>query len=227
MLTLSNLICGSLALHAVIERGDFKAAFLLIILAACFDFTDGFAARLLKQTSEIGVQLDSLADMVSFGVAPAMVMSRLFVESDKAIDCAAWAQYGQYIPYIIAAFSALRLAKFNIDTEQKEQFIGLPTPACAIVCVSLGLIHLHGGVTFNAEWVAIISVALAALLVSPITMFALKFKSFRWSDNKVRFSFLITALLLLIIKPLIAMPAIVALYILISIILHIATKQNR
>ncbi len=220
MITLANLICGSLALRAIITSHDFVAAFWLILLAMVFDFFDGFAARLLGQCSPIGVQLDSLADMVSFGVAPAMVLSALVAESGVA-----WGEWGIYVPYVMIAVAALRLAKFNIDTQQRSEFIGLPTPAAALVCISLGLIH-SCGVTIGSELVVAVSLVVGYLMISPIRMFALKFSNFSWADNRVRYMFLIVALLLIIVKPLYALPAIVAIYIVISITLHLTTKQN-
>lgn len=230
ILTLSNLICGSLAIHAVIASHNYVAAFWLIIAAAVFDFFDGFAARLLGCSSPLGLQLDSLADMVSFGVAPAMVMSSLMIDSPLHFECRCdlWCNYSKYIPYIIIAFSALRLAKFNIDTEQSSEFIGLPTPACALVCVSLGLIFAYGySDIIRVEWIAIISLALAILLISPIRMFALKFKNFSWTDNKLRYSFMAMALLLLIIKPLFATPTIIFLYITISVIRELTHRSSK
>lgn len=221
MLTIANLICGSVAIHAVVTDGDYTLAFGLIVLAALFDFCDGFAARLLKQSSPLGVELDSLADMVSFGVAPAMILSRMVAEGAASSECVVWSQWAEYIPYIIIAFSALRLAKFNIDPQQSEEFIGLPTPACALVCSSMGLIHSHQ-MAMDNRWVAVVAVVLATMLISPIRMFALKFKSFSLRDNSLRYGFLTVALLLLIVKPLYALPTIVALYIVISVIRHLA-----
>lgn len=225
MLTLSNLICGSLAINTVVANGDYRVAFGLLIAAAVFDFMDGFAARLLGCSSPLGVQLDSLADMVSFGVAPAMILSTLIAQSPSGMECEAWREYGRYIPYIIVAFSALRLAKFNIDTEQSSEFIGLPTPACAMFSASLGLMFCHG-VVIKGGWVALISIILALLLISPIRMFALKFKSFAVADNKLRYSFLAVALLLLIVQPLFAIASIVTIYILISIIRAFVKRSN-
>ncbi|MEG0499322.1 MAG: CDP-alcohol phosphatidyltransferase family protein, partial [Alistipes sp.] len=116
LLTLSNLLCGSLAVVSALVWGDLVTAFWLIITAAVFDFFDGFVARLLHQTSPIGVELDSLADDISFGFAPAAVLFTLYAQSPAGCEaCAEWLAYAQYGVFIIAAFSALRLAKFNID----------------------------------------------------------------------------------------------------------------
>ena len=137
-ITLANLLCGIASIVFSLVYNDLQLAFALILASAVCDFFDGFAARLLKQYSAVGVQLDSLADMVSFGVAPAVAMSVLCGSMPSTFglsDC--WCEVLCYIPFIIAAFSALRLAKFNIDESQKEEFEGLPTPASAILCMSI------------------------------------------------------------------------------------------
>ncbi len=223
MLTLANLICGALAIITIISDRDYKSAFLLVIVAAVFDFFDGFAARMLKQSSPLGGELDSLSDVVSFGLAPAFVMMALFADGAKLIDTPAWTQYGIYLPLIIAAFSSLRLAKFNIDDEQTCEFIGLPTPACALFCVSLGLLYSEG-IVLPSEMIVVISVVLALLLISPIKMFALKFKGFGWRGNEVRYGFVLISTILLILLHRHAFPLIVALYILFSTTLHFVCK---
>ncbi|MFI3269697.1 MAG: CDP-diacylglycerol--serine O-phosphatidyltransferase [Rikenellaceae bacterium] len=225
ILTLSNLLCGSLAVIAIISRSDYKAAFMLIILAALFDFFDGFAARLLKQCSPMGGELDSLADMVSFGLAPALVMMSLIRDGGWCCELPLLAKYGVFIPLIIVAFSALRLAKFNIDEEQSCVFIGLPTPACALMCISLGLMHLDG-VVLGGELVALISVVLALLLISPIKMFALKFKGFGWCGNELRYGFIAVSVVLLCLLKFNALPLIVAIYIALSTLIHLLCKKK-
>ncbi len=225
MLTLANLVCGALAIIAIIAERDYKSAFLFVIIAAVFDFFDGFAARILKQTSPLGGELDSLSDVVSFGLAPALVMMSLFDDSVKMINAPIWVKYGYYIPLIIAMLSSLRLAKFNIDEEQSCEFIGLPTPACALFCVSLGLLYTSGFV-LCAEAIAAISVVLALLLISPIKMFALKFKGFGWSGNELRYSFIIVSIIMLATLRNYAFPLIVTLYILLSTILHFSCKAK-
>ncbi|MFI3328579.1 MAG: CDP-diacylglycerol--serine O-phosphatidyltransferase [Rikenellaceae bacterium] len=228
ILTLANLICGVLALQAIIAKGDLRMAFLLVILAAIFDFLDGFAARLLKQSSPLGGELDSLADMVSFGVVPALVMVALF-ERGFGIEAAftkptLWREWGAYIPLVIAACSALRLAKFNIDESQSDVFIGMPTPACAMMCVSLGLMRT-AGVALPAWAIAAISLLLAWLLISPIKMFALKFKGFGVKGNELRYGFVLLSTLLLALLNLgIAVAAIIAIYTAISATMHFACK---
>ncbi len=226
MLTLANLVCGALAIIAIVEQNDYKSAFLFVILAAVFDFFDGFAARMLKQSSPLGGELDSLSDVVSFGLAPAFVMMALFTDSQQLIECDVWSKYGYYLPLIIALFSSLRLAKFNIDEEQSCEFIGLPTPACALFCVSLGLLYTSG-LQLPAELIALASVVLALLLISPIKMFALKFKGFVWRGNEIRYGFIAVSIVMIIALQRFAIPLIVALYVLLSTALHFACKGKK
>ncbi len=223
MLTLANLMCGVLAINAILISDDYNRAFMLVVLAGVFDFFDGFSARILKQSSEIGLQLDSLADMVSFGVVPALIMSSLFSDSEKIITNSLWLDWGGYLPLIIAAFSALRLAKFNIDTEQTTSFIGLPTPACALFCSSLGMLYARG-VEMSGEYVVALAVVMATLLISPLKMFALKFKSFRWNGNVIRYSFIIVAAALFLTFQLDSMPLIILLYIALSGVVQLAKR---
>lgn len=226
MLTVANLLCGTLAVISIIRNEDYKFALLLVILAAVFDFFDGFVARLLNQCSPIGGELDSLADMVSFGLAPALVMMTMFESSTKMIDSAEWAMWGRYIPLAIVAFSALRLAKFNIDDTQSCEFEGLPTPACAIFCVGLGLLYAEG-YQICGETVAASSLVLSLLLVAPIRMFALKFKGAAWQGNEVRYGFIIVSLALLVALQLHAIPLIILLYTVLSTILHIFCRKGK
>lgn len=224
LLTLANLICGSLAVVAICQGHSYKSAFVLIVGAAVFDFFDGFAARLLKQSSPLGGELDSLADMVSFGLAPALIMSALFVDGAKAIEAPCWAEYGRYIPFAIVACSALRLAKFNIDDAQQSSFVGLPTPACALFCISLSILPL-GSWALGSEVVAALSLLLAWLLISPLNMFALKFKGYGLRGNVVRYLFLLLSAALLLLFGLSAFTIIVALYIVISLITKIVCHK--
>ncbi len=220
MLTLANLICGALAVCSTLTTHNYNYIFMLIILAAVFDFFDGFVARLLKQSSVVGGELDSLADVVSFGLAPAMVMMSLFADGERLIDSALWAKYGYYIPLIIVAFSALRLAKFNVDESQNSDFEGLPTPACALFCVSLGMLRGEG-IELASEYIALISLVMAYLLISPLRMFALKFKGFGWRGNEVRYSFIAVSVALLTTMQLSAVAIIILLYIAISVALRL------
>ena len=216
-LTLANLVAGAIAIVVALKTQNYELSFWLIIAAAVFDFFDGFVARLLKQQSELGVQLDSLADDISFGLAPAVVMYEVYcgTSSYYALDSVIM-QPLAYVVFIIAAFSALRLAKFNIDTTQSTEFEGLPTPANALMLMSLATLYANGSVTLYQEHVLLISIAASLLLVSPIRMFALKFKSFRLADNKLRYGFLLAALCFIIFFTAYSIVAIIVLYIVVS-----------
>ncbi len=217
LLTLGNLLCGSCAAIVLLTSGDFTTAFLLVAAAAACDFFDGFAARLLGCASPIGVQLDSLADMVSFGLVPALALFCMYGAapavsglSDAAADAA------QYVTLIVAAFSALRLAKFNIDDSQHTEFCGLPTPANGLLCVSLGMLVQDGSLTMPKAAVLATAVITAFLLISPIRMFSLKFNGFGWRGNELRYSFIILAAAMAALFTRCAVPAIILLYIIVS-----------
>ena len=225
-ITLVNLLCGIGSIISSLVYNDLQMAFAFVIASAVADFCDGFAARLLKQYSALGVQLDSLADMVSFGVAPAIAMSVLCGAMPSAFALeGVWAEVLCYIPLIIAPLSALRLAKFNIDETQREEFEGLPTPGAAILCLSVAAVCEMYGIVVDVEWLCLLSVLTAAMLVSPIRMFSFKFKSWRWADNKLRYIFLVTCILAISLLRLYAIPVIIVLYIAISTIRWIIQKR--
>ena len=225
-ITLCNLLSGVCSIVWALVHNDLQMAFIFIAASAVFDFCDGFAARLLKQYSDVGVQLDSLADMVSFGVAPSIIMWQLCQGSTSVFGLSEeWARYLCFVPFIVAAFSALRLAKFNIDTTQKEEFEGLPTPASAILLGSVAAICTLDNITIGLEWLSLLSVMVAVLLISPIRMFSFKFKSARWSDNKLRYIFFVVAVAAICLLKLYAVPAIIVLYVLLSTVRWIAQKR--
>ncbi|MEF9932347.1 MAG: CDP-diacylglycerol--serine O-phosphatidyltransferase [Bacteroidales bacterium] len=185
-ITSMNLLSGCFSVIFAIN-GDYKVALLFIIAAAIFDFCDGFAARLLRAYSPMGKELDSLADMVSFGVAPAMMLFSFMQSTTVGLIT--------FVPLFIAVFSGLRLAKFNIDTRQTENFIGLATPACALFCGSLmyALTVYACIADFLTEYfyiIPLLSIILSYLLTSEIPMFSFKFKNITWKDNSTRFIFL-------------------------------------
>lgn len=217
LLTLSNLLCGCLASVAALVWGDLAAAFWLIVAAAGFDFFDGFAARLLHQSSPIGVELDSLADDISFGFAPAAV---LFAAVASLPTAFAWGDgvlvLGRYAVFTVAACSALRLARFNVDRSQQTEFLGLPAPACALFCASLGLLSASGRLPLTRELLVLAALAMSWLLVSPIRMFSLKFHGFGWRGNELRYSFLVVGAVLIGVSGLGAVPLVVLLYIVVS-----------
>lgn len=222
-ITCMNLFSGCVSI-VLAFHGFFLWALLFILLAGVFDFCDGMAARLLHTSSVIGKELDSLADVVSFGLAPSMIIF-------KHIDNISDSEWVMFLAFFIAVFSALRLAKFNVDTRQTSSFIGLPTPPNAIFFASLLSItdpmmpvpSYLGREMFmpilNNLWVILFLVAIFSyLLVAEIPMFSLKFKNLSWSDNKVRFIFLILSALLLIVFQLAAFPFIILLYLVMSVV---------
>ena len=201
--------------------GSLPLALLFIVLGAVFDFFDGFTARLLGVSSPIGKELDSLADVVTFGVAPASMAFTLLGN----ISCSAggrcpMAPYFPYAAFLIAAFSALRLAKFNLDTRQSHSFIGLPTPANALFWGSL-IVGL-GDRIYDFSWAGcliLVGVFVSSwLLVSEIPMFALKFKQWGWKGNEVKYIFLITCIPLVAIFGISSFAIIIAWYVILSVI---------
>lgn len=229
MLTLGNLMCGSCA---VLFLGVLRPSlvFWLVVLAAVFDFLDGFSARLLKMPSAIGVQLDSLADMVSFGLVPAAVMMYAY-NLDSACYLCEWSDWVKlaagFSPLLITAFSALRLAKFNVDDSQTTEFCGLPTPANALFCTSLAAIISTGELVLAKEMIVLVSVVCAILLITPIRMFSLKFHGFGWRGNEIRYIFLLLALAIIILLREYSVPAIIVLYIAISLVLNIVNACRK
>ena len=186
-ITSMNLLSGIMGVIFTLE-GRLEWALPLMILAAVFDFCDGLAARLLNAYSPIGKELDSLADLVSFGVLPAVMLYKIQPEGAPALL--------RFLPLFVGVMSALRLAKFNVDERQTLDFIGLPTPSCAMVCGSLAyFLHLGGGVPDGAgPWlVAGISLVLGLLLVSEIPMFGMKIKKGHKLLDGKRTAFLILA----------------------------------
>lgn len=215
LLTLSNLLCGSVAAVAALVWGNLTLAFGLMILAAVFDFFDGFTARLLDQSSPIGLQLDSLADDITFGFAPAAAMYVLYQRMPGV-----WLPEGALglVVFAFTAFAALRLAKFNIDDTQRTEFCGLPSPAAGLFCASLGLLHAEGMLSLPYEAVLLAAAATAWLMISPIRMFALKFHGFGWTGNRLRYLFLGACIVLILTLGAYAIPAIFVLYVVVSLV---------
>jgi hypothetical protein len=225
LLTLASLLCGSFAVVSALVYGDLALAFWLTIAAGVFDYSDGFVARLLKCPSAIGVQLDSLSDMVSFGFAPSAVLFVLWNNSLPA-DAEAWLRYGgSALCFAVAAFSALRLAKFNIDETQHTEFCGLPTPANALFFISLGWIKVKTGFDLG-YWLLLLIPVMSWLLVSPVRMFAFKFQHFAWKGNGVRYVFIVSAALLLAVLGVRAVPVVIVLYIATSVVRWLSMKAK-
>ncbi len=227
-LTCCNLICGCMATGAAFY-GNYQYAVLMIVIGAVFDFFDGMAARALGVSSPIGKELDSLADIVTFGVAPSAIIFYLFheVHYPEMLASADFSLFTfhfslvkllPYTAFLIAAFSALRLAKFNLDERQHYGFIGLPTPANALFWGSL-VLGEHAflvSMKFNAVFLFLFMLLFCMLLICEVPMLALKFKNFSWADNKQKYIFLIGCLPLLLLGTS-ALAAIIIWYVAVSI----------
>ena len=199
-LTCLNLFSGCVASVMAFEA-RYDMALLFIAISALFDFLDGLAARVLHAYSDIGKDLDSLSDDVSFGVAPSLIVFSLFKEMHYPAYMASVVAWLPYLAFLIAVFSALRLAKFNNDTRQTSSFIGLPVPANALFWGSLvaGFHPFLINAMFHPLYLLILVCLFSWLLVSEIPMFSLKFKNLSWKDNKVSFCFLILSACLLVL----------------------------
>ncbi len=225
--TCLNLFSGCLGIVFAFQ-GNLIWASYAIVIAAVFDFFDGMLARLLKAYSDIGKELDSLADMVSFGVLPSVIIYQLFALSPQTDFGAEWISFSAFI---IAVFSALRLAKFNIDTRQSENFIGLPTPANALLIASFPLIIAESS-TYFAEFIlkywflAIFSFIMSMLLVAEVPLISLKFKSLKFQENLLRYILIISSVLLLLFLKFEAVPVIILIYFLISLIQFRSADKN-
>lgn len=217
-LTSLNLFSGCIGIVFAFNN-QLEYAAVMIWIAGIFDFLDGFSARILKVSSEIGKQLDSLADMVTFGVLPGVILFQMI--SNLQLNSALGYTYLPYFTFIITIFSAIRLAKFNIDTRQSDTFIGLPTPANAI-CVSAFPFMIGNTMIFSNEQIVIAiiiyTLLFSWLLVSEIKMLALKFKSFGWIGNQARWVFLVVSVVLIISFKIISIPIVIIAYILTSVI---------
>ena len=218
-ITCCNLLSGCVAAMYAFE-GMYPFAFVFIIAGAVFDFFDGLTARALKVSSPIGKELDSLADVITFGFAPAaMVFSWLRECADAHLDMSlAFAM--PFAAFLLVAFSALRLAKFNVDERQTSSFIGLPTPANALFWGALVLGSHDTIVAQTYGWVAVIVLIglFSWLLVAEIPMFSLKFKNLTWKSNRIAYTFLLVSLVLLILLGLNGLSAVIGWYIILSIL---------
>lgn len=223
IITSFNLLSGITAIIFTF-RGELTIAASFMALGAFFDFFDGMAARALNVKSEMGKQMDSLADIVSFGVVPGFIMYQLLLTSPNLPQ---WSVLGfniaPYLAFIIPVLSAFRLAKFNIDTRQTDSFIGVPTPANALLIGSLpfiinGVFSIQILQIHHYYLLVVLSFVMAFLLVAELPLFALKFKGFSWRGNQLRFSFILLSILLLILLKVTAIPFIILIYIILSLI---------
>ncbi|UGU16819.1 CDP-alcohol phosphatidyltransferase family protein [Sinomicrobium kalidii] len=230
ILTLLNLLCGTIAvIHAVLGRMETAALF--VFLGILFDFFDGFAARKLNVQSEMGLQLDSLADVVTSGVVPGIVMYHLLQmsvdpgswEHELSVDLTTAEGFLPFLGLLIPLASAYRLARFNIDDDQQTSFTGLPTPANTLFILSLPLILIYQGsdlaITIIRNTWVLISITLLScyILNANIKLFALKFKNWGFKENTVKYVFLILCAVSLILLKFAAIPVIIILYIVISL----------
>ena len=219
MVTSCNLFSGCIA-AVMAFQSNYEAAILFIILGAVFDFFDGMLARLLNVSGPLGKELDSLADDITFGFAPSAIVFSLFKEVQYPEFMSGITEYFPYTAFIIAAFSALRLGKFNIDPRQSSSFIGLPTPANALFWGSL-VVGAHSFLvsdSFNAIYLFILVILMSYLLVAELPMFSLKFKNLSWRDNKVSYIFLLICIPLLAVFRISGFAAIILWYILWSLL---------
>ncbi|MDP4292169.1 MAG: CDP-diacylglycerol--serine O-phosphatidyltransferase [Bacteroidota bacterium] len=226
-ITSLNLISGCVGILFAL-RGFTELAAMMIVAAALFDFLDGMAARLLHVSSTIGKELDSLSDLVSFGVLPgALVFVMLELRAPV---------WFYYFALLIPVFSAIRLAKFNLDTRQSESFLGLPVPANALFWVGITYINLMAGETHmnlilksivgQPLIIIMLTVFLSLLLVSELPLFSLKFKNLEWGKNQIRYIFLGLAMILLIWLGVSSLPMIIVLYVLLSIFANLKTFKH-
>ncbi len=243
LITLLNVFCGCVAtVFAVLNQLDLAALF--VFIGIVFDWFDGLAARILDVQSALGLQLDSLADMITSGLVPGVVMFQLLGMSMSggwnlefsatASESMLWIG-GEFTPlpffgFLITLASAYRLAKFNIDENQVSSFIGLPTPANALLILSLPLILMYqqndilNDLILNQWFLISVTLVSAYLLNSNIALFALKFKNWNFQDNALRYTFIIVSLVLLVTLRYLAIPIIIFFYIVTSIISNLQTK---
>lgn len=218
LITLLNLFSGCIALIFAIDL-NFEMAFFFVSLGIFLDFFDGFFARLFKVSSPLGLQLDSLADMVTSGLVPGFVMYLML--SNGNLSTSSWLPY---LGFIITLGSCYRLANFNIDTRQTDSFIGLPTPANALLILSLPLVldntssELVATLLKNPYFLLAITAFSAFILNAEIPLFSLKIKEFNFAKNKLQIIFLATSIVLLFVLEFLAVPLIILFYVLLSVL---------
>lgn len=220
ILTLGNLLCGCLGIIYVLSGSIYNGA-LFILPALILDFLDGFVARLLKVQSPIGKQLDSLADMVTFGVLPGFIIFTML--GNYHIGCiripARFTDNIQLIGLLFPLLAALRLAKFNIDESQSDSFVGIPTPAATMFV--LGLLHIH---LYDSVLISIASILISLAMVAPMRMLNLKFKSYGFKKNIFRYLLILSSVVSIAIFHLGGLAIAILLYMVLSIIKNMVTK---
>lgn len=225
-ITCCNLISGCIATYNAF-LGDIRMALLWIIVGAVFDFFDGMSARLLKVSSPIGKELDSLADDITFGFAPSAIIFYELSIMEYPSELLMLKPYLPYFAFVMAAYSALRLAKFNLDERQSLGFIGLPTPANALFWGALfvGAQNFMESTAYMLPVVLLMICVSCWLLIAEVPMFALKFKQWGWKGNEVKYIFLISCLPLLMIFGITAFSVIIAWYVVLSVVVNIRNKK--
>ena len=231
LLTLGNLFCGTIATIFAVES-DFISAGLYVVVGILFDFLDGFVARLLKVSGELGKQLDSLADMVTSGVVPGVIMAKLIqnnlFDELNAFDDSFLGM--SLIGLLLTLGACYRLAKFNLDTRQSDSFIGLPTPAMSLFVISLPLIQEYSDIEFvqnlirNNYFLILVTLLLTYVMNAEIPLFSLKFKDYSIRKNWIIYVFLFSSLLLILILNYLSIPIIIILYIILSVIKNLTSK---
>ena len=236
IITLLNLFCGCIALVFAFQQ-EFELAFYFVCLGIFFDFFDGFFARLFKVSSPLGLQLDSLADMITSGVVPGVIMFQMLLKSfgeEKIISVSSWDNSVMILPFlgfIVTLGACYRLANFNIDTRQTDSFIGLPTPANALFILSLPLVLLNPNLEFitnslQNHWVLIaISIVSAYVMNAEIPLFSLKVKDFTFKKNALQILFLASSVLLLLVFRYLGIPMVIIFYILLSVVNNMINKK--
>ena len=227
-----NLFSGCIAAVMLFRnRLDMTAYF--VLLAAFFDLLDGMIARKVGSNASFGKQIDSLADMVTFGFIPGAILFKLLQMSDLNgfIANADIRRFVQFLPFVLTIFSAIRLAKFNLDTRQSVSFIGLPTPACTLFVISLPLILIQRPGQFDSYilsplHILLLTALLSYLLIAEIPLFSLKFKNFDLKTNAFQYILIGSAALLIAIFNLVAIPIIIILYVLLSLVKNSLQKNN-
>lgn len=227
LFTMLNLFCGCIAL-VFVSNSDFKLAFFFVFLGIFFDFFDGFFARKFGVAGPLGVQLDSLADMVTSGVVPGYVMYQMLMNSRNFLVSEWYHIEVPFMGFIITLGACYRLAKFNIDERQSDSFIGLPTPANALFIASLPLIMSdcqHDNLFFNS-WILIAITLLSAYIMNAeIPLFSLKIKDFSFGKYKLHIFFIAISLIMLIFLQILAVPIIILIYVLLSVINNFLSKK--
>jgi len=226
IVTCLNLYAGCLSCVMTLVYGNYTGAFIFILLAACFDFMDGFIARLIKAYSSIGAQLDSLADVVSFGVAPGFIVFSFLSNSTVGVP---FAVNIPFFAFFIPVFAAIRLAKFNVDKRQTSSFLGLPVPANGLFWGALipSIPLADNNHIFFTFFVVLLIVGFCLLMVSELPMFSLKFTHYKWIGNQYPYIMILTTLFLTALFHLLGICLAIICYIFLSLIRYVFAVNKK